>query len=128
MGGRRGNLGTSPETLGGEAGRTLWVTNRHQPQQLQRACYRVGMKRHPALPLSSKMRLQPLAAGHARRKSEAPGRRNEPFSSLPIGTSASIPAAPALHRARYDVLMHLITLTLTLALGCAPLFAADEKS
>src|SRR5271157_2264938 len=62
MGARRGNLVTSPETLGGEAGRTLWVKHRHQPQQLQRACYRVGMKRHPALPLSSKMRLQPLAA------------------------------------------------------------------
>src|SRR5271157_6041354 len=83
MGARRGNLVTSPETLGGEAGRTLWVKHRHQPQQLQRACYRVGMKRHPALPLPLKMRLQPLVAGHARRKSEAPGRRNEPFSPVP---------------------------------------------
>jgi hypothetical protein len=80
MGGRRGNLGTSPETLGGEAGRTLWVQHWHQFQQLQRARYRVGMKRHPALPLSSKMRLQPLAAegprftraGHARRKVRSP--------------------------------------------------------
>src|ERR1035441_9792476 len=94
MGGRRGNLGTSPETLGDEAGRTLWVTDRHQPQQLQRACYRVGMRRHPALPLSSKMRLQPLAAGHARRKSEAPGRRNESSSSLPLGTSVSLSFPP----------------------------------
>lgn len=36
--------------------------------------------------------------------------------------------APALPRPRYDILMHLITLTLTLALGCATLSAADEKS
>ena len=35
---------------------------------------------------------------------------------------------PALPRPRYDILMRLITLTLTLALGCAPLSAADEKS
>ena len=36
--------------------------------------------------------------------------------------------SPRLRLPRYDILMRLITLTLTLALGCAPLFAKDEKS